>query len=64
MGSRGPSAPPPPSNPADLNNDGTVNGADLALLLGNWGNPGTGDIDSSGVVDGADLAALLSAWIG
>lgn len=62
MLSRGPSAPPPPSNPSDLNNDGVVNGADLAALLGNWGNSGSGDVDASGVVDGADLAALLSAW--
>jgi len=39
-----------------------VNAADLALLLGNWGNSGAGDINGSGSVDGADLALLLSAW--
>jgi len=27
----------PASNPADLNGDGVVNGADLATLLTNWG---------------------------
>jgi len=53
---------PAPANPADLNNDGTVSGADLAVLLGAWGTPGPGDINGSGTVDGADLAALLSAW--
>lgn len=48
--------------PADLNNDGVVNGADLGLLLGNWGNSGTGDINGSGTVDGADLGVLLGNW--
>ncbi len=49
-------------NPADLNGDGVVNGADLAILLSAWGSGGTGDINQSGTVDGADLAALLSNW--
>jgi hypothetical protein len=53
---------PAPANPADLNDDGTVNGADLATLLGAWGTAGPGDINGSGTVDAADLAALLSAW--
>ena len=52
----------PATNPADLNGDGAVNGADLATLLGNWGNPGIGDIDANGVVDAADVAQLLGAW--
>ena len=52
------------ANPADLNNDGAVNAADLAALLNNWGGSGVGDIDNSGTVNGADLAALLSAWTG
>jgi hypothetical protein len=50
--------------PADVNDDGVVNGADLAAVLGAWG-PRRGaleDIDGSGVVDGADLAAILSSW--
>ncbi|MBL9140359.1 MAG: VCBS repeat-containing protein [Phycisphaerae bacterium] len=46
----------------DLNGDGVVSGADLGLLLGNWGNPGTGDLNGDGTVDGADLGGLLSAW--
>lgn len=49
-------------NPADLNGDGTVNGNDLAMLLGNWGGSGTGDIDGNGTVDAADLAILLGNW--
>ena len=50
--------------PADLNNDGTVDSADLAQLLGAWGeNPGhPADFTGDGVVDSADLAQLLGAW--
>ena len=51
-----------PSNPADLNGDGTVNGADLAALLGNWGGTGSSDINGDGTTNAADLALLLSAW--
>lgn len=54
--------PPPPVCPADLNNDGTVNGADLGLLLGNWAGSGIGDIDGNGFVDGSDLGRLLGVW--
>ena len=51
-----------PANPADLNGDGHVDGADLGLLIGNWGNPGVGDYDQSGAVDGADLGFLIGNW--
>jgi hypothetical protein len=50
---------------ADLNANGAVDGADLAILLAFWGPTGVfpaADIDASGVVDGADLAILLSGW--
>jgi hypothetical protein len=50
---------------ADLNNDGTVSGADISVLLGYWGQSGksvVGDINGDGLVDGADLAVLLSSW--
>ena len=48
---------------ADLDGNGTINGADLALLLNSWGAGGArGDIDCSGSVDGADLAVLLNGW--
>jgi len=49
----------------DLNGDRVVSGADLGLLVGEWGQSGgsTGaDIDGNGVVGGADLGALLGAW--
>ena len=57
------SGPEAPSNPADLNGDGTVSASDLAILLSNWGNPGgLGDIDGDGTVGATDLGALLNAW--
>ncbi len=46
----------------DLNDDGVVDAADLAGLLGQWGGPGSADFDASGTVDAADLAQLLGAW--
>ncbi|MEY4533961.1 MAG: Dockerin type domain, partial [Planctomycetota bacterium] len=46
----------------DLNGDGTVDGADLGILLGSWGNPGAADLDGNGTVDGADLGALVADW--
>ena len=48
--------------PADLNNDGLVDGSDLGLMLGNWGLPGLGDLNGDGLVDGADLGLLLGSW--
>lgn len=50
--------------PADLNGDGTVDAADLGVLLGNWGSSGIADFDENGIVDGADLSVLLGGWGG
>jgi len=63
----------PPEAPtcerADLNCDGIVDGADLGVMLINWGPcPGTGagscqgDINSDGIIDGSDLGGLLVHW--
>jgi dienelactone hydrolase len=54
----------PAANPADLNGDGAVGGADLSILLNAWGacTACTADIDQNGEVNGADLATLLSSW--
>ena len=55
--------PEAPANPADLDGDGVVGPADLAILLGNWGLTGVpGDVDGDGTIGAADLAALLAAW--
>ncbi|MFO0962066.1 MAG: hypothetical protein U0625_04075 [Phycisphaerales bacterium] len=51
----------------DLTADGAVNGADLGILLGNWGPAGpnsVADLNHDGIVDGADLGTLLGAWGG
>ncbi|MFG0257708.1 MAG: M14 family zinc carboxypeptidase [Phycisphaerales bacterium JB043] len=48
--------------PADLNDDGVVDGSDLGLLLGNWGAPGSADLNNDGITDGADLGILLGSW--
>jgi hypothetical protein len=50
---------------ADLFANGLINGADLGILLSEWGpaSPSTvSDITRDGVVDGADLGVLLSFW--
>jgi hypothetical protein len=51
--------------PSDFNFDGTVDGADLVVLVSAWG-PCTGacigDFDTNGIVDGADLVVLIGAW--
>ena len=50
---------------ADIYRDFNVNGADLGILLSQWG-PNTplteSDINNDGVVNGADLGLLLSFW--
>ena len=57
---------PDESLPADLDGDCRVDGADLALLLAQWGacksGACIGDLDQDGQVDGNDLAQLLGAW--
>jgi len=47
--------------PADFDDDGDVDTADLLFLLGAWGTP-NGDVDGDGDTDTADLLALLGAW--
>jgi formylglycine-generating enzyme required for sulfatase activity len=50
---------------ADLNGDRRVSGADISVLLGEWGTSGgtTGaDLNGSGLVTGADLAIVLEQW--
>ena len=57
----------PASAPGDLDGDGAVNAADLAILLSAWGacppkQECLADLDDDGFVGPQDLAALLSAW--
>ena len=46
---------------SDLDGSGSVNAADLALLLGGWGS-GSYDLNDDGETNAADLAILLGAW--
>ncbi len=46
----------------DFDGNHVVDGADLGLMLGRWGQPGIGDLDGSGMVDGLDLGLWLARW--
>lgn len=49
--------------PEDLNGDGIVSGADLGILLLDWGTDAAlSDLDADGEVDGADIGLMLLAW--
>jgi len=50
-----------PACAGDLTDDGLVNGADIAVVLGSWGTPG-GDLNGDGLTDGADIAVILGHW--
>ncbi len=54
----------PVSCAPDLDGDGVVGSADLAMQLGQWGEcfDCSGDLSDDGVVDAEDLAQLLVAW--
>jgi probable HAF family extracellular repeat protein len=50
---------------ADLNADALVAGADLGILLSQWGPASAvtvSDLNRDGIVDGADLGYLLANW--
>jgi hypothetical protein len=49
------------SCPADFDGNGSIDGADLAALLGAWGSPAH-DLDGNGTTDAADLSIVLGAW--
>jgi formylglycine-generating enzyme required for sulfatase activity len=51
---------------SDLDGDGIVAGADLAIVLGNWGpcKACHGDVNGDHLVDGVDLAFVLTRWGG
>lgn len=53
---------PPVSCPADLTNDGVVDGADLVVVLGSWLTPGPGDLNGDGTVNGGDISVILGEW--
>jgi hypothetical protein len=47
----------------DLDGNGSIDGADLGILLSAFGTTEpSADLDGNGSVDGGDLGALLAAW--
>lgn len=54
------------ASPADLDGDGSVDGSDLAIVLGSWGPCAdcVADVNRDGTVDGTDLAFVLGGWTG
>ncbi len=52
--------------PGDISGNHSVDGVDLAALLGTWGTNGQGefdcDIDNDGIVGGPDLTIILGGW--
>jgi hypothetical protein len=53
--------PSAPAIPGDLDGNGTVNGADLTILLNAWGTA-AGDLNGDGTTNAADMSILLSSW--
>ena len=53
---------PLPPQPGDLNGDGTINVADILILIGNWGclaEDCAGDINGDGITNISDLLILI-----
>ena len=52
--------------PGDVDENGAVNGIDLAAVLAAWNTNGTAypgsDVNHDGAVNGQDLAITLSNW--
>jgi len=47
----------------DINSDGIVDGADLALVLAYWGTDWPkGDLNHDGTIDGGDILIVLANW--
>ena len=56
---------PPAARRGDINADGVINGADLALVLTRWGTQPKiirEDLNADGAVNAQDLTILLSLW--
>lgn len=52
------------SKEGDINNDGSVNSGDLAIMISTWGSTTDlrADINKDGKISSADLARLISRW--
>lgn len=48
---------------ADFNGDGIIDGADLGLLLGQWGTRGSKlDLNGDGIIDASDMKLMMEQW--
>jgi len=50
---------------ADINGDGSVTSADLAVMFSSWGACGStcpADLNHDGLVNGDDLTMVLNSW--
>ncbi len=55
--------PPPPPCPADFNNDGGVDGADVEAFFAAWeAGDESADVNADGGVDGGDVETFFAAW--
>ncbi|MBM4111465.1 MAG: hypothetical protein FJ254_08950 [Phycisphaerae bacterium] len=50
--------------PGDLDGNGIVDGGDLGMMIGSWGQCAgcSADLNADGTVDGGDLGVLLGNW--
>ncbi|MSR45405.1 MAG: VCBS repeat-containing protein, partial [Phycisphaerales bacterium] len=48
--------------PADVSDDGAIDGVDLTMVLSGWGTGGASDVDGDGNTNGVDLASVLGGW--
>jgi len=57
---------PPVTLAGDVNNDGIVNGQDIALVASDWLHAGdnlAADANKDGIVNGQDIALIASNWL-
>lgn len=48
--------------PEDLNGDGSIDTADLGVLIAGFGMSGLGDINGDGIIDTADLGSMIDSF--
>ena len=52
-----------PTCQGDLDGNCIIDGADLSIILGEWGQTsGVADVNVDGIIDGVDLAIVLGNW--
>ena len=50
-------------NPADINQDGSVNVTDMLIIIDQWGQTNSiADINNDGIVNVSDLLMVIDNW--